>query len=150
MCIRDRYIVAHGISTTIEGKTAVIGSYHFVFEDENCKIPAGEEAKFEALPDVYKRQIKVSVVVPVYNVDEFLDNTLSDITGQTLREIEIICVDDGSTDNSCKIIEEWMEKDSRIQLIRQKNQYAGVARNNGLKQAHGKYVICLLYTSRCV
>ena len=53
--------------------------------------------------------IKVSVVVPVYNVDEFLDNTLSDITGQTLREIEIICVDDGSTDNSCKIIEEWME-----------------------------------------
>ena len=85
--------------------------------------------------------IKVSVVVPVYNVDEFLDNTLSDITGQTLREIEIICVDDGSTDNSCKIIEEWMEKDSRIQLIRQKNQYAGVARNNGLKQAHGKYVI---------
>ena len=50
--------------------------------------------------------IKVSVVVPVYNVDEFLDNTLSDITGQTLREIEIICVDDGSTDNSCKIIEE--------------------------------------------
>ena len=50
-------------------------------------------------------------------------------------------MDDGSTDNSCKIIEEWMEKDSRIQLIRQKNQYAGVARNNGLKQAHGKYVI---------
>ena len=48
--------------------------------------------------------IKVSVVVPVYNVDEFLDNTLSDITGQTLREIEIICVDDGSTDNSCNII----------------------------------------------
>lgn len=85
--------------------------------------------------------IKVSVVVPVYNVDEFLDNTLSDITGQTLREIEIICVDDGSTDNSCKIIEEWMKKDSRIQLIRQKNQYAGVARNNGLKQAHGEYVI---------
>ena len=87
--------------------------------------------------------IKVSVVVPVYNVDEFLDNTLSDITGQTLREIEMICVDYGSIDNSCKIIEEWMEKDSRIQLIQtQKNQYAGVAtRNNGLKQAHGKYVI---------
>ena len=48
-----QYIVAHGISTTIEGKTAVIGSYHFVFEDENCKIPAGEEAKFEALPEEY-------------------------------------------------------------------------------------------------
>lgn len=86
-------------------------------------------------------EIKVSVVIPVYNVEEFLNNTLSDITGQTLKEIEIICVDDGSTDNSCKIIEEWMGKDSRIQLIRQKNQYAGVARNNGLKQAHGKYVI---------
>lgn len=85
--------------------------------------------------------IKVSVVIPVYNVEEFLDSTLSDITGQSLREIEIICVDDGSTDNSCEIVQEWMKKDSRIQLIRQKNQYAGVARNNGLKQAHGKYVI---------
>lgn len=84
---------------------------------------------------------KVSVVVPVYNVEEFLDSTLSDITGQTLSDIEIICVDDGSTDGSCKIIEEWQKKDSRIQLLKQKNQYAGVARNNGLKQAHGKYVI---------
>ena len=50
--------------------------------------------------------IKVSVVVPVYNVDEFLDNTLSDITGQTLREIEIICVDDGSTDNLISYLNE--------------------------------------------
>ena len=49
-------------------------------------------------------EIKVSVVIPVYNVEEFLNNTLSDITGQTLKEIEIICVDDGSTDNYCKII----------------------------------------------
>ena len=48
-----QYVVAHGISTTIEGKTAIIGSYHFVFEDENCKIPEGEEAKFEALPEEY-------------------------------------------------------------------------------------------------
>ena len=86
-------------------------------------------------------EIKVSVVIPVYNVEEFLNNTLSDITGQTLKEIEIICVDDGSTDTSCKIIEEWQKRDSRIQLIKQKNQYAGVARNNGLKQAHGKYVV---------
>ena len=48
-----QYVVAHGISTTIEGKTAIIGSYHFVFEDENCKIPEGEEAKFEARPEEY-------------------------------------------------------------------------------------------------
>lgn len=86
-------------------------------------------------------EIKVSVIIPVYNVEEFLNNTLSDITGQTLKEIEIICVDDGSTDGSCNIIKDWMKKDQRIQLLRQKNQYAGVARNNGLKQAHGKYVI---------
>lgn len=87
------------------------------------------------------KDIKVSVVIPVYNVEEFLDNTLSDITSQTLRDIEIICVDDGSTDHSRQIIEEWQKKDSRIQLIKQQNQYAGLARNNGLKQAHGKYVI---------
>ena len=60
--------------------------------------------------------IKVSVVVPVYNVDEFLDNTLSDITGQTLREIEIICVDDGSTDNSWNICDQYQKESDNIIL----------------------------------
>lgn len=86
-------------------------------------------------------RIKVSVVMPVYNAQEYLDDTLRDVTGQTLREIEIICVDDGSTDESVKIIERWQEKDSRIKLLTQANQYAGVARNHGLTHATGKYVV---------
>ena len=85
--------------------------------------------------------IKVSVVVPVYNVDEFLDNTLSDITGQTLREIEIICVDDGSKDNSREIVKEYQKKDERIQLVEQENKNAGAARNHGMQYAKGKYVV---------
>ena len=85
--------------------------------------------------------IKVSVIIPVYNADEFLANTLSDIVSQTLKEIEIICVDDGSTDQSINILKEWQTHDSRIQIITQNNQYAGVARNHGLDFAQGKYVI---------
>lgn len=85
--------------------------------------------------------IKVSVVMPVYNAEDFLNQTLKDVSEQTLKEIEIICVDDGSTDSSCEIIENWRKKDSRIQLIRQQNLFAGVARNTGMAQATGKYVI---------
>ena len=65
--------------------------------------------------------IKVSVVVPVYNVDEFLDNTLSDITGQTLREIEIICVDDGSTDRTGEIADSYVGKYDFIKCIHKDN-----------------------------
>ncbi len=85
--------------------------------------------------------VKVSVVIPVYNAETYLNETLGDITGQTLQEIEIICVDDGSTDQSTAIIEQWQKRDGRIHLIRQENQYAGVARNHGMEHAHGKYII---------
>lgn len=85
--------------------------------------------------------IKVSVIMPVYNVEEFLDRTLGDVLDQTLTDIEVICVDDGSTDASREIIKKYQKKDSRLQLIEQKNQYAGVARNNGLQHAKGKYVV---------
>lgn len=86
-------------------------------------------------------EIKVSVVMPIYNAEEFLNDTLRDVTGQTLKEIEIICVDDGSTDRSREIIREWGKKDARVQLVSQQNQYAGVARNHGFTKATGKYVI---------
>lgn len=86
-------------------------------------------------------RVKVSVVMPVYNSEQYLNESLKDVTGQTLREIEIICVDDGSTDCSRDIIQQWKRRDDRIRLVTQENQYAGVARNNGLKYAQGKYVI---------
>lgn len=86
-------------------------------------------------------EIKVSVIMPVYNAEKYLADSLGTVVEQTLREIEIICVDDGSTDDSRKVIAEYMEKDDRITLLQQKNQYAGIARNTGLKKCSGEYVV---------
>ena len=85
-------------------------------------------------------QPKVSVIIPVYNVEKYLRQCLDSIINQTLKEIEIICVDDGSTDKSLKILQEYKEKDNRFIILTQQNQHAGVARNNGLKIAKGKYL----------
>ena len=85
----------------------------------------------------------VSVVVPVYNGGRYIEETLASIVGQTIKDIEIICVDDGSTDNSTDIIEREIARDSRIKLIKQKQLYAGVARNAGMEIASGKY-LCFL------
>lgn len=85
--------------------------------------------------------VKVSVIVPVYNVEKYLRQTMDTIIHQSLEDIEIICVDDGSTDRSVDILKEYQQKDPRIQLIYQKNQYAGVARNHGLAKAKGDYVV---------
>ena len=74
-------------------------------------------------------EIKVSVIIPVYNAESYLRQSLDSIKGQTLEEIEIICVDDGSTDHSLKILQEYAAADPRFQILTQKNQYAGVARN---------------------
>ena len=83
---------------------------------------------------------KVSVIIPVYNVEEYLRECLDSVVNQTLKEIEIICVDDGSTDNSLEILKEYAQKDNRITVIKQENLHAGVARNAGLSQAKGEYV----------
>lgn len=87
------------------------------------------------------RQIKVSVIVPVYNAEKYLKQCMDSILSQTLQEIEILCVDDGSADGSKQILEEYREKDSRVKVFCQANQYAGCARNTGLDHAQGKYVI---------
>lgn len=82
----------------------------------------------------------VSVIVPVYNVENYLKECIESIINQSLNDIEIIFIDDGSTDNSFKILQEYKEKDSRIQVLQQKNQGAGAARNAGLQIARGKYL----------
>ena len=84
---------------------------------------------------------KVSVVVTVYNGEQYLRQCLDSICAQTLQDIEIICVDDGSTDSSPAILQEYKEKDARFQIYRQQNLYAGVARNTGMSHAKGEYII---------
>ncbi len=83
---------------------------------------------------------KVSVIIPVYNVEQYLRQCLDSVVNQTLREIEIICVDDGSTDSSLNILQEYAAKDKRITVIKQENLHAGVARNAGLAVAKGEYL----------
>ncbi|MCH5250050.1 MAG: glycosyltransferase [Lachnospiraceae bacterium] len=86
---------------------------------------------------------KVSVILPVYNEEKYIHQCLDSLRNQTLSEIEIICVDDGSTDESLTILRNYEKSDDRIMVITQKNQYAGVARNNGMKHASGKYLLFL-------
>ena len=82
---------------------------------------------------------KVSVIIPVYNAEKYLRQCLDSVVNQTLREIEIICVDDGSTDGSLAILQEYAANDARVKVLTQENQGAGVARNNGMAAAHGEY-----------
>ena len=83
---------------------------------------------------------KISVIIPVYNAEKYLNKTLESILKQSLKDIEVICVDDGSTDGSVEIIQSFIKKDDRVKLIRQNNQHAGSARNTGLKEAQGEYI----------
>lgn len=84
---------------------------------------------------------KVSVIVPAHNVEKYIGACLESILSQTLKEIEIICVNDGSTDRTEQIIRRYMEQDERISLINQENRFAGVARNEGRKRAKGTYLV---------
>ncbi len=84
--------------------------------------------------------IKLSVIVPVYNVEKYLPRCLDSLINQTLNEIEIICVNDGSTDKSLKVLERYAKNDSRIIIVNQKNKGMGFARNVGIDRARGKYI----------
>lgn len=84
--------------------------------------------------------VKVSVIVPVYNTEKYLEECLDSIVNQTLEDIEIICINDGSTDDSINILENYAKKDNRIKIFSQQNSGLSVSRNNGLELANGKYV----------
>ncbi len=83
----------------------------------------------------------VSVIIPVYNVERYLDACVASVCSQTYQNIEIILVDDGSTDRSSEICEEWAERDDRISVIHKKNGGLSSARNAGLDSAKGAYVL---------
>jgi glycosyltransferase involved in cell wall biosynthesis len=87
-----------------------------------------------------KDEIKISVVVPVYNVGKYLERCINSITSQTLVDFEIIIIDDGSTDQSKEIYSRLADKDDRIRTYRIENSGSGFARNLGLQKAVGKYV----------
>ena len=86
---------------------------------------------------------KCSVIIPVYNVEKYLTAALESVINQTFSDIEIICINDGSTDNSFAILENYAQKDSRIKLINQHNQGVSAARNTGIEAACGEYIMFL-------
>ena len=83
---------------------------------------------------------KISVIVPIYNTAKYLEKCLDSIIGQTHQNLEIILIDDGSTDDSGKIADSYAKKDKRIKVIHQKNAGQSAARNQGLKEVTGEYL----------
>lgn len=82
----------------------------------------------------------ISIVVPVYNVEKYVEESLKSLLNQTYKNIEVICVDDGSSDSSLSILKNIAESDNRVKIVEQKNAGAGAARNNGINYANGKYI----------
>ena len=87
--------------------------------------------------------IKVSVIIPIYNAFDYLRPALDSVIYQTLREVEIICIDDGSTDSSLEIIKEYQKLDDRIRIVTEANAGPGIARNNGIGRARGEFIAFL-------
>lgn len=85
----------------------------------------------------------VSVIIPMYNAEKYLRECLDRLLRQTLTSIEIVCVNDGSTDSTPDILAEYAAKDSRIRVVHQENQGAGIARNHGIQEASGEYFLFL-------
>ncbi len=93
------------------------------------------------ISDTVREAPAVSVIMPIYNAERFLRGTLKSILSQTLQNIEVICVDDGSSDDSGDILEEFAKLDERVHTVHTQNRGAGAARNTGLRLARGKYVV---------
>jgi glycosyltransferase involved in cell wall biosynthesis len=88
----------------------------------------------------YVLSVNISVIIPIYNSEKYLSDCLESIINQTFKDIEIICINDGSNDKSEKIIKEYAQKDKRIILFNQKNKGAGPARDKGVELSKGEYL----------
>lgn len=117
-------------ASAISMKEKVPSNEFYMVTKENNEITSNSE----------KSQPKVSVIVPVYNTERYLRECLDSIKNQTLTDIEIICVDDGSTDNCGKILDEYAANDSRFIVIHQENKGGAAARNAGMMIATGEYI----------
>ena len=88
-------------------------------------------------------KVTISVIIPVYNCQQYLRQCIDSVLGQTLQDIEIFCIDDGSTDESLDVLQEYEETYSSVHVFQQPNSGAGAARNLGLQHAKGEYIAFL-------
>ncbi len=121
-------------SQTLKDKQKIID----VSEARRAKQEAQAVQETGKIKDVQKP--KVSIILPVYNVGRYLKQSLDSLINQTLKDIEIICIDDGSADESYDILEEYKKKDKRIIVIHKENKGTGAARNDGLRLAEGECI----------
>ncbi len=84
--------------------------------------------------------MKISIVVPIYNAEKYLDRCIQSILNQSYKDLEIILIDDGSTDSSNKICNNYQKRDNRIKFISQKNEGVSAARNRGISEATGEFI----------
>ena len=87
--------------------------------------------------------MKYSIIIPVYNAENYIDRCINSVIGQSFSDFELILVDDGSPDNCPKICDEWATKDSRVRVIHKSNGGVSSARNEGIRQANGEYILFL-------
>lgn len=97
--------------------------------------------KIQERNSTMKEKPKISIIIPCYNVAKYLKECLDSVVNQTLKDIEIICINDGSTDNTLNILEEYAKEDDRIRVFSQENKGVAVARNIGLEQVQGEYIM---------
>lgn len=83
---------------------------------------------------------KVSIIVPIYNVEPYIDECLNSLVRQTIKELEFICIDDGSVDNSYKILEQYAKYDASFMVLKQNREGQGIGRNKCIELAKGKYI----------
>ena len=91
---------------------------------------------------MHSNEIKISIIMPVYNVKDYIRDCLDSILIQTFSDFELICINDGSTDGTEIILEEYASKDPRVTIINQPNMGVSVARNKGIEHASGSVCIC--------
>jgi len=127
-------LIGLGNTRNINDKTNII------FNGSQYKRVISEDENEYTIYCFNNYQLKVSVIIPIYNVEKYLEECLDSVINQTLKDIEIICINDGSYDSSLDILKEYSKKDSRIKIITQYNKGPGGARNTGLDIAQGKYI----------
>jgi len=127
----------------------------WIYFDEMMKTPHGYAAKLLAKHKVITKPAgkkptinaatapEISIIIPAYNTAKYIAECLDSVLAQTFTNWEAICINDGSTDNSQEILEEYAKQDKRIKVIKQKNQGVCAARNNAIKTARGKYIFPL-------
>ena len=122
------------INEIFDGNTEILHSIHYQVYSKFSDNPEIEELC------EYRFKPKISVIIPVYNAEPYLKEAMDSLLNQTLSDFELICVNDGSKDNSLKMLRDYAKNDSRFKIIDQENAGCGASRNRALKEACGEYI----------